>query len=353
MTKRKLVVKSASANVLKELEILKELSHPFIVNLWFTFQDEAHVYMISDLYTGGDLRHHLDQLGKFSEPVAKLYICEIAIALQYLHSKRIVHRDVKLENILLDSEGHAHLTDFNLATKLEENQLATAFSGTRPYMAPEIILTALGLYPGYDHRVDWWSLGVCYYEMLRGRRPYDYPAQYSSHQVISLMSSGTIVLPSHWPSDLISFIKSCMSMDPSRRINSLDSFKSHQYMKRINMDHVLARKTVPAFVPRCIRYDDSARDLEEGRGDSSPLPRRRHGMQQSSGAQSSNTKSHETLVMGEAVQAITNAFKPYNRFRCESLDAPLKAQPNGSNCAPHSSEKVTENTAGQNTSISK
>lgn len=63
-------------------------------------------------------------------------------------------------------------------------------------------------------------------------------------------------------------------------------------------------------------------------------------MQQSSGAQSSNTKSHETLVMGEAVQAITNAFKPYNRFRCESLDAPLKAQPNGSNCAPHSSEKV-------------
>lgn len=87
--------------------------------------------MVSDLYAGGDLRHHLNQLGRFSEPIAKLYVCEIALALQYLHSKRIIHRDVKLENLLLDSEGHAHLADFNLATKLEENQLATAFSGKR------------------------------------------------------------------------------------------------------------------------------------------------------------------------------------------------------------------------------
>lgn len=113
---------------------------------------------------------------------------------------------------------------------------------------------------------------------------------------------------------------------------------------------ILFSKTVPGYVPRSINYDDSARDMQEGRGDSSPLPRRRHGMQQSSGAQS-NTKSHETLAMDEAVQAITAAFKPYNRFRCEALDAPLKEQPNGSNCVPHKLEKVGRGTPSHLTPV--
>lgn len=84
--------------------------------------------MISDLLLGGDLRFHLND-GKFSEARVKLYICELALALDYLQSKRIIHRDIKPDNILLDVSGHAYLSDFNLATKLEPNTLATSFSG--------------------------------------------------------------------------------------------------------------------------------------------------------------------------------------------------------------------------------
>lgn len=85
--------------------------------------------MVSDLLLGGDLRYHLNEQARFSETRTKLYICEIALALDYLHSRRIAHRDVKPENILLDDQGHAHLTDFNLATKLGYNELATSFTG--------------------------------------------------------------------------------------------------------------------------------------------------------------------------------------------------------------------------------
>lgn len=90
--------------------------------------------MVSDLFMGGDLRYHIQQKVQFREDCVRLYVFELALALEYLQSKLIVHRDVKPDNILLDENGHAHLTDFNIATILREGQLATSMSGTKPYM---------------------------------------------------------------------------------------------------------------------------------------------------------------------------------------------------------------------------
>ncbi|VDM99345.1 unnamed protein product [Thelazia callipaeda] len=203
--------------------------------LKLNLQDESYMYMVSDLLLGGDLRYHLNQQGRFAEDRSKLYVCEIALALDYLHKEMIVHRDVKPENILLDDEGHAHLTDFNLATRLAPNTCATSFSGTKPYMAPEVLLCSLGYLTGYDYRVDWYSLGICFYEMLMGRRPFDYTTHLSSEQVLYLMSKSLLALPSHWPSDLISFI-SCM---------------------------LRFRRTAPVFIPRSDRMNcDPIYELE-------------------------------------------------------------------------------------------
>ncbi|KHN88625.1 Serine/threonine-protein kinase 32A [Toxocara canis] len=303
MDKRRCVQRMAAGNVLRELDLLAHVSHPFIVNLWFSFQDMHYMYMVSDLLLGGDLRYHLNQQGRFSEDRAKLYICEIALALDYLHGEMIVHRDVKPDNILLDDQGHAHLTDFNLAIRLPPNALATSFSGTRPYMAPEIMLAALGQIAGYDHRVDWFSLGVCFYEMLRGRRPYEYTAHFSSQQVLCLMSESCIALPSHWSSDLISFISMILSFEVACRIASLRAFSRHCYMERIDMDVVLAKKTAPVFIPRSDTLNcDPTCELDEKVVGSSIIRRqRRH----------SATSGDEELE--RAIDELTRSFTAYNR----------------------------------------
>ncbi|VDK52778.1 unnamed protein product [Anisakis simplex] len=304
ISKRRCVQRMAVNHVLHELDLLAHLSHPFIVNLWFSFQDTHYMYMVSDLLLGGDLRYHLNQQGRFSEDRAKLYICEIALAIDYLHHESIVHRDVKPDNILLDNSGHAHLTDFNLAIRLPPDTLATSFTGTRPYMAPEVLLASLDEIAGYDHRVDWFSLGVCFYEMLSGRRPFEYAAHLSSQQVLCLMSEGCIALPSHWSSDLMSFISSILNFNITYRITSLRAFSKHCYMERINMNFVLAKKSAPVFIPRSdVLNCDPTNELDDKMVVGSSLLRR----------QRRHTLTSIDHEIDQAICDLSKSFVIYNR----------------------------------------
>lgn len=92
MNKSACIKKDAVRNVLRELEILKSLEHPFLVNLWFAFQDEEDMFMVVDLLLGGDIRYHLQQVTKFDESRVKLYLCELGSALGYLRTKKVIHR---------------------------------------------------------------------------------------------------------------------------------------------------------------------------------------------------------------------------------------------------------------------
>lgn len=130
MNKQACIAKDAVHNVAREVNILAELNHPFLVNLWFSFQDQEDMFMVFDLLMGGDLRYHLSQKGTLEPEQVKLYACELGLVLDYLQKKRIVHRDIKPDNILLDEFGHAHLTDFNIATVLGDGSLATSSTGT-------------------------------------------------------------------------------------------------------------------------------------------------------------------------------------------------------------------------------
>ncbi|GCB78267.1 hypothetical protein scyTo_0015799, partial [Scyliorhinus torazame] len=103
----------------------------------YSFQDEEDMFMVVDLLLGGDLRYHLQQNVHFNEEAVKLYICELALALNYLQSYHIIHRDIKPDNILLDEHGHVHITDFNIATVLKDSEKATSMAGTKPYMGKQ------------------------------------------------------------------------------------------------------------------------------------------------------------------------------------------------------------------------
>ncbi|CAB3403193.1 unnamed protein product [Caenorhabditis bovis] len=310
MNKRRCIEKGVAANVIRELSLLSKISHPFIVNLWYAFQDCDYMFMVSDLLLGGDLRYHLHQQGKFAEDRAKLYFCEICLAVEYLHNMNIVHRDVKPENILLDEQGHAHLTDLNLATQLEDDKLATSYTGTRPYMAPEVYATYLGIEDGYDARVDWWALAVCFYEMLRGRTPFEFSSSTQPEQAYVVFRESSVTYPSHWPTDLIHFLNSMLKFDKSRRIASLDNVKKHAYMERIDFTSVFNKKPSPVFIPckeglNC----DPMYELEERILVSTPIHRRR--------AQNYSRSASEP--QNAALQEVAKAFIDFSRY--DSTDA--------------------------------
>lgn len=145
-----------------EKAILCEIRHPFIVRLRFSFQSDDKLYLVTDYYNGGTLFMHLRLSKQFSEDRAKFYSAELLSALQHLHSKGIIYRDLKLENVLMDHLGHIALTDFGLSKQdIDKTGGATTFCGTAEYIAPELLKGQK-----YGHSVDWWSFGILMYVVI-------------------------------------------------------------------------------------------------------------------------------------------------------------------------------------------
>ncbi|KAK3589712.1 hypothetical protein CHS0354_021033 [Potamilus streckersoni] len=308
----------AVRNVFKEVEILTMLDHPFLVNLWFTFQDEEDMFMVVDLLLGGDLRYHIQQELLFNQDQVRLYICEIALALDYLRGKRIIHRDVKPDNILLDEEGHVHLTDFNIATVLKEGQLATSMSGTKPYMAPEMFACYLDDCPGYSFPVDWWSLGICTYEMLKGWRPFEIHSNTTPDEVKLLLTNTRVHFSSSWNEDLRDLLKQLLCIDPSNRLSTLDALKEHKYIQGIDLDEVVRREIKPIFVPSKEHLNcDPTYELEEMIIEANPLHKKKKRLAKQNSQKRSD--SLHTNLNGEleesSMDLIYRNFRTYDRER--------------------------------------
>ena len=183
------IVKKAkilSQNLIKysltERRVLSEVRHPFIVRLHFAFQATSRLFLVLDYCPGGDLSDYLRRERKFTEERAKMYIMEILLALEYLHKKDIIFRDLKPDNVVLDEDGHALLTDFGLSKEgVYDNQGAKSFCGSLAYLAPEMIKRT-----GHGKSVDWYLLGVLLYEMLVGVPPYYSSDKYSFYIVIEI-----------------------------------------------------------------------------------------------------------------------------------------------------------------------
>jgi len=158
---------------------------PFLVTLHYAFQTDAKLHLILDYVNGGELFTHLYQREQFTEEQVRIYIGEIVLALETLHKLGIIYRDIKLENILLDSDGHIVLTDVGLSKEFmpsDTTHRAYSFCGTIEYMAPEVVK---GGSTGHDFAVDWWSLGVLTYELLTGASPFTVEGEKNSQSEIS------------------------------------------------------------------------------------------------------------------------------------------------------------------------
>ncbi|XP_011693003.1 PREDICTED: serine/threonine-protein kinase 32B [Wasmannia auropunctata] len=269
--------RGALKNVAREVEILSKLEHPCLVNLWFSFQDEEDLFMVSDLLLGGDLRYHIQQDVVFSEKSVVLFVAEIALALDYLQTHRIIHRDIKPDNILLDEEGHAHVTDFNIATVLEDGQLATSMSGTKPYIAPEIYMCSCEEYgvPGYGFAVDWWSLGILAWETLAMERPYPLHSTTSNREALRILKEERSTF-THWSPSIRDLLDRLLTLAPSARVSCLKELKQASAMKVLDFDKVLNKQIKPSFTPSKDHLNcDPTFELEEMIIETKPLHKKK------------------------------------------------------------------------------
>jgi tRNA A-37 threonylcarbamoyl transferase component Bud32 len=150
-----------------ECNVLKQAQHPFIINLHFAFQTPDHLYMILDYCPGGDFSYHIAR-HLFEEDEAKFFIAELILAIEHLHNMDIIYRDLKPDNILIDSQGHIKLADFGLAKEnVSDNKIAQSFCGSPAYLTPEMVNRK-----GVGKAADIYGVGAVLYEMMSGTPPF-------------------------------------------------------------------------------------------------------------------------------------------------------------------------------------
>lgn len=232
-----------------ERAILESVNrHPFVVKLYYAFQDHEKLYLILEYAQGGELFHHLEKERMFTEDVAAFYMAEMVLALTHLHRNvGVVYRDLKPENCLLDSEGHLLLTDFGLSkVAVDEDDTCRSILGTVEYMAPEVIQGA-----EYGMAVDWWSLGALGYDLLTGSPPF---TGNNNAKIQEKILKQKLSLPYYLSPDAKDLLTRLLRKDPKKRLGAnmpkdLQTIKSHRFFRKIDWKKLEARELEPPIVP--------------------------------------------------------------------------------------------------------
>ena len=226
-----------------------------LLNLFVFFAIE--LFLVLDYLSGGELFTHLVQRGKFAVDETTFYTAELIVALSALHHLGVIYRDLKLENILLDSEGHVVLTDFGLSRKFnhwESDQRTYSYCGTVEYMAPEVVDKGRG----YDFVADWWSLGVLCYELLTGTSPFTLAGHDNSQHAVRrrVLEGRYPPLSSSFPIATRDFVEQLLKKDAEERLgyNGAEEIQSHAFFFKLDWADVVNRKLKPPFKP-LIRND--------------------------------------------------------------------------------------------------
>ncbi|KAK6905806.1 AGC/PKC protein kinase [Kwoniella mangroviensis CBS 10435] len=219
--------------------------HPFLLGLHSCFQTETRVYFVMEYVSGGDLMLHI-QKKQFTLRQAKFYACEVLLALQYFHSKGIIYRDLKLDNILLTLDGHVKVADYGLCKEdMWYGKTTSTFCGTPEFMAPEILLEQR-----YGRAVDWWAFGVLTYEMLLGQSPFRGDDE---DEIFDAILEDEPLYPITMPRDAVSLLQRLLTRDPTRRLGAgeadADDIKRHLFFKDVNFDDVYHKRIPPPYFP--------------------------------------------------------------------------------------------------------
>jgi len=218
--KTAIIENNLKENIVLEKNILQTNHHPFIVTLYYAFQNAKSIYLVMEYLSGGDIFNLLRRQKKFTEDTARFYLAEVCLAVDYLHREmNLIYRDLKPENILIHANGHIKITDFGLSKQTDETTYTMA--GTPEYLAPEILEDK-----GHTKAIDWWGVGILLYEMLTGHPPFTNKERNIKRMIIENKPK----FPSYFSKNAIDIIKKFLDNDPSKRLG----VRSIMDVKKIN-----------------------------------------------------------------------------------------------------------------------
>ncbi|XP_017958845.1 serine/threonine-protein kinase N isoform X11 [Drosophila navojoa] len=240
-------------------EVANAMHHPFLVNLYSCFQTEQHVCFVMEYAAGGDLMMHI-HTDVFLEPRAVFYAACVVLGLQYLHENKIIYRDLKLDNLLLDTEGYVKIADFGLCKEgMGFGDRTGTFCGTPEFLAPEVLTET-----SYTRAVDWWGLGVLIFEMLVGESPF--PGD-DEEEVFDSIVNDEVRYPRFLSLEAIAVMRRLLRKNPERRLGSserdAEDVKKQAFFRSIVWDDLLLRKVKPPFVPTINHLEDVSNFDEE------------------------------------------------------------------------------------------
>uniref|UniRef100_A0A8C7VBV4 non-specific serine/threonine protein kinase n=1 Tax=Oryzias sinensis TaxID=183150 RepID=A0A8C7VBV4_9TELE len=291
LRKADMLEKEQVAHIRAERDILVEADSAWVVKMFYSFQDKRNLYLIMEFLPGGDMMTLLMKKDTLSEEATQFYIAETVLAIDSIHQLGFIHRDIKPDNLLLDSRGHVKLSDFGLCTGLKKahrtefyrnlthnppsdfsfqnmnskrkaetwkknrRQLAYSTVGTPDYIAPEVFMQT-----GYNKLCDWWSLGVIMYEMLIGYPPFCSETPQETYRKVMNWKE-TLVFPPEVPisekaKDLI--LRYCTDAENRVGAGSVDEIKSHQFFESVDWEHIRYPKRPAAISIEIKSIDDTS-----------------------------------------------------------------------------------------------
>lgn len=284
--------KEQVAHARAERDILAEAENQWVVKMYYSFQDTHYLYLVMEFLPGGDLMTMLMKKDTFTEDETKFYIAEAVLAIDSIHQLGFIHRDIKPDNLLLDSKGHIKLADFGLCTGLKKahrtefyreilpsdikdfnindpldskrkaatwksKRRALAYStvGTPDYIAPEVFVQQ-----GYTKSCDWWSLGVIMYEMLIAYPPFCSESPQETYKKVMNWRE-TLVFPPEMPiSENARDLIQRLCCDPDHRITHVEELKAHPFFKGVDWEHIRDR---PAAIPIQVKSIDDTSNFDD------------------------------------------------------------------------------------------